>query len=57
MLKVFKSRSKLWLLAACTALVVWLMHFFHWDDRLLFLWQEHKTSTQQQADSLSLIHI
>ena len=54
MLKVFKSRSKLWLLAACTALVVWLMHFFHWDDRLLFLWQEHKTSTQQQADSIWL---
>lgn len=54
MLKVFKSRSKLWLLAACTALVVWLMHFLHWDDRLLFLWQEHKTSTQQQADSIWL---
>ena len=54
MLKVFKSRSKLWLLAACTALVVWLMHFLHWDDRLLFLWQEHKTSTPQQADSIWL---
>lgn len=54
MLKVFKSRSKLWLLAASIALVVWLMHFFHWDDRLLFLWQEHKTSTQQQADSIWL---
>ena len=54
MLKVFKLRSKLWLLAACTALVFWLLHFFHWDDRLLFLWQEHKTSTQQQADSIWL---
>lgn len=54
MLKVFKSRSKLWLLAACTALVVWLLHFLHWDDRLLFLWQEHKTSTPQQADSIWL---
>lgn len=55
MLKMFKSRPKLWVLAAtCTALVFWLMHFFHWDDRLLFLWQEHKTSAEQQADSIWL---
>ena len=55
MLKVVKSRPKLSLLtAACIALVVGLMHYFHWDDRLLFLWQEHQTSTQQQADSIWL---
>lgn len=55
MLKVVKSRPKLSLLtAACIALVVGFMHYFHWDDRLLFLWQEHQTSTQQQADSIWL---
>ena len=55
MLKVVKSRPKLSLLTvACIALVVGLMHYFHWDDRLLFLWQEHQTSTQQQADSIWL---
>ncbi len=55
MLKVFKSRPKLWrLAAACTVLVFWLMHYFHWDDRLLFLWQERNTSAQQQAESIWL---
>ena len=55
MLKIFKSRPKLWVLAVTsTVLVLWLTHYFHWDDRFLFLWQEHKASTEQQADSIWL---
>jgi len=55
MFKVFKARPKLWIwVAACTGLGMGLLHYFHWDDRLLFLWQEHNTSAQQQADSIWL---
>lgn len=55
MLKMFRSRPKLWMfVVACTGLVFGLLHYLHWDDRLLFLWQEHNTSAQQQADSIWL---
>ena len=55
MIKVFKPRTRLWLLLAAVAgLVFWLLHYLHWDDRLLFLWQEHNTSAQQQAESIWL---
>lgn len=55
MFKVFKVRSKRWLLGVgCTGLILGLMHYFHWDDRLLFLWQERYTSAQEQAESIWL---
>ncbi len=55
MFKVFKSRTKLWVFGvACTGLIFSIMHYFHWDDRLLFLWQERNTSAQQQAESIWL---
>ncbi|WP_205341863.1 SdiA-regulated domain-containing protein [Denitrificimonas caeni] len=55
MFKVFKVRPKVWvLIAACTGLGMGLLHYFHWDDRFVFLWQEHNTSAQQQAESIWL---
>ncbi len=55
MFKVFRSRPKLWMLiAACMVLALGLLDYFHWDDRALFLWQEHKASEQQQVYSIWL---
>jgi len=55
MFKVFKARPKVWVLvAACIGLGMGLLHYFHWDDRFVFLWQEHNTSAQQQAESIWL---
>ncbi len=55
MLKVFRLRLKGWLLViAGLGLVFSLLHYLHWDDRLLFLQQEHNTSAQQQAESIWL---
>lgn len=55
MLKMFRLRLKGWLLViAGLGLVFSLLHYLHWDDRLLFLWQEHNTSLTQQADSIWL---
>ena len=55
MLKVLKARPKLWLLViVCAAVALGLLRYLHWDDRLLFLWQERSTSVQQQTDSIWL---
>lgn len=55
MLKVFRLRLKGWLLViAGLGIVLSLLHYLHWDDRLLFLQQEHNTSAQQQAESIWL---
>lgn len=55
MFKTFKVRRKLWvLLIVCAALVIGVLRYLHWDDRLLFLWQEHATSAEQQAESIWL---
>lgn len=55
MFKAFKTRPKLWaLVIVCAGFAIALMHYLHWDDRLVFLWQEHNTSAQQQADSIWL---
>ncbi len=55
MLKVFRLRPKLWIaLLLCVGFALALMRYLHWDDRLIFLWQEYNTSTQQQADSIWL---
>ena len=55
MFTVIKQRPKLWagLIVAAT-FVGALLHYLHWDDRLLFLWQEQHTSAQRQADSIWL---
>ena len=55
MVKMLRSGSKSWLLfVAIIAVGVGLLRYFHWDERLWFLWQEHNTSAQQQADSVWL---
>ncbi|MDY0250523.1 MAG: SdiA-regulated domain-containing protein [Pseudomonas sp.] len=55
MLKVFKARPKLWmLLIVCMGLLIGSLRYWHWDDRVLFLWQERNTSIQQQSDSIWL---
>lgn len=55
MLKMFKAHPKLWMLCiVCIGVLFVVLRYLHWDDRLLFLWQEHSTSTQQQADSIWL---
>ena len=55
MVKMLGSGSKSWLLfVAIIAVGVGLLRYFHWDERLWFLWQEHNTSAQQQADSVWL---
>lgn len=55
MLKMFKKRPARWLsIAACLGLLVAALDYLHWDDRLLFLWQERSTSAEQQAQSIWL---
>ena len=55
MFKIFKARPKLSLfILVIISVVIGLLRYFHWDDRLLFLWQEHNTSAQQQTDSIWL---
>src|SRR5690554_1780533 len=55
MFKVFKLYPKLCLLGiAFMGLLIGLLRYFHWDERLWFLWQEHNTIAQQQADSVWL---
>ena len=55
MVKMLRSGSTSWLLfVAIIAVGVGLLRYFHWDERLWFLWQEHNTSAQQQADSVWL---
>ena len=55
MVNMLRSGSKSWLLfVAIIAVGVGLLRYFHWDERLWFLWQEHNTSAQQQADSVWL---
>lgn len=55
MLEVFKARPKLWMLViVCVGVAFGLLRYLHWDDRLLFLWQERSTSVQQQTDSIWL---
>ena len=48
------ARPKLWLLACACSVVFVVLHYLHWDDRLLFLWTEYNTSAQQQTDSIWL---
>lgn len=48
-------RTKLWLsLVVCAGLGLALLNYLHWDDRIMFLWQERHTSMQQQAESIWL---
>ena len=55
MFKMFKLYPKLCLLGiAAISLLIGLVRYWHWDDRLLFLWQEQGASLQQQADSVWL---
>ncbi len=55
MFKKIKQRPKRWTLVLLAVLVaVGTLRYLHWDDRLLFLWQEHSTSAQQQEDSIWL---
>lgn len=55
MFKISKTRTNLWLLMVVSiGVAIGVTRYFHWDDRLLFLWQEHKTSAQQQTDSIWL---
>ena len=55
MFRVFKSRPILLLLfIVCVGVLIWLVRYWHWDDRLLFLWQERTTSVEQQEDSIWL---
>ncbi|NLJ11554.1 MAG: SdiA-regulated domain-containing protein [Gammaproteobacteria bacterium] len=55
MLKMFKKRPARWLsIAACLGLLIAALDYLHWDDRLLFLWQERSTSAEQRAQSIWL---
>ena len=55
MFKMFKLYPKLCLLGiASIGLLMGLARYWHWDDRLLFLWQEQGASLQQQAGSIWL---
>ena len=55
MFKKIKQRPKRWTLVLLAVLVaVGTLRYLHWDDRLLFLWQEHSTSAQQQEDIIWL---
>lgn len=55
MFKVIKRRPKLWIgMAVSVGLGLLLLDYLHWDDRLVFLWQERNTSEQQQAESIWL---
>ena len=55
MFKMFKLYPKLCLLGiAAISLLIGLVRYWHWDERLLFLWQERGVSLQQQADSVWL---
>ncbi len=55
MFKKIRQRPKLWTLLLFTVLAaVGTLRYLHWDDRLLFLWQEHSTSAQQQEASIWL---
>lgn len=55
MLKMFKKNPVRWLLiAAGLGLLIAALDYLHWDDRLLFLWQERSTSAEQQAQSIWL---
>lgn len=55
MLKMFKKPPVRWLsIAAGLGLLVAALDYLHWDDRLLFLWQERSTSAEQQAQSIWL---
>lgn len=53
--RLFRKHIRLWaLLAVAAGLLIGALRYLHWDDRLLFLWQEHNTSLEQQADSIWL---
>lgn len=55
MFKMIRQRQKLSaLLLVAVLAAAGTLHYLHWDDRLLFLWQEHSTSVQQQDDSIWL---
>lgn len=55
MFKKLRQRPKLWaLLLLAVVAVAGTLRYLHWDDRLLFLWQEYSTSAQQQDDSIWL---
>ena len=49
MLKMFKKRPARWLsIAACLGLLIAALDYLHWDDRLLFLWQELIIQVKEQ---------
>ena len=50
---VRRAKLCLWLVV-CAGLGLALLKYLHWDERLMFLWQERQTSMQQQADSIWL---
>lgn len=55
MLKIWKTHPKLWVSGiVCIAVLFALLRYLHWDDRMLFLWQERNTSAQEQAESIWL---
>lgn len=47
--------TKPWLsLVVCAGLGWAALSYLHWDERLMFLWHEHTTSAEQQAESVWL---
>lgn len=55
MFKRMRQRPKRWALLLLTVIAtVTVLRYLHWDDRLLFLWQEYSTSAQQQDESIWL---
>lgn len=55
MFNALKKRRKLWmLLIVCIGITIGVLRYLHWDERVLFLWQEHNTSAQQQTVSIWL---
>lgn len=55
MFNALKKRRKLWmLLIVCIGITIGVLRYLHWDERVLFLWQEHNTSAQQQTASIWL---
>lgn len=53
--KTFSKQIRIGAVLIVTAgLLIGLLRYLHWDDRLIFLWQEYSTSSEQQADSIWL---
>lgn len=55
MLQALTARPKRWAaLTASLTLSLFLLHYFHWDDRALHIWQSSEVSSQQQLEKIWL---